>query len=225
MQRYRKIYKQFHGAIPVDESGRTYDIHHRDGDRANNHPDNLQAVSIQEHFEIHLKRGDFGACALIAGKMKLSPEIISNMRSQENQKRVKDGTHHLLGGKHQRKLVEERRHPWLGPNANRRRVEAGTHNFLGSEFMRNKHKERRAQGISHPWKGTGEWQRERQLQRAREGTNPFCDKDKAKERTKQQIAAGTHNTVRTFTCPHCGKSGKGFVMKRWHFNKCASFPK
>jgi hypothetical protein len=24
------------------------------------------------------------------------------------------------------------------------------------------------------------------------------------------------------TCPHCGKTGKGNIMKRWHFDNCAA---
>jgi ssDNA-binding Zn-finger/Zn-ribbon topoisomerase 1 len=26
------------------------------------------------------------------------------------------------------------------------------------------------------------------------------------------------------TCPHCGKSGIAFSMKRWHFDKCRQNP-
>ena len=36
--KYRKIYEQHHGPIPIDESGRTYDIHHIDGNHFNNDP-------------------------------------------------------------------------------------------------------------------------------------------------------------------------------------------
>lgn len=55
-----------HGAIPLDEHGRSYDIHHIDGNRKNNDISNLMCVSIQEHFDIHLKQGDFEACKAIS---------------------------------------------------------------------------------------------------------------------------------------------------------------
>ena len=41
---YRKIYKNYYGVIPCDDSGRTYDIHHINGNRSNNNIDNLIAV-------------------------------------------------------------------------------------------------------------------------------------------------------------------------------------
>jgi hypothetical protein len=69
---YRKIYEQHHGKIPVDDSGRTYEIHHLDGDTENNSPSNLVALTIQEHFEIHKKQGDAKACLAIAARMEVS---------------------------------------------------------------------------------------------------------------------------------------------------------
>lgn len=33
---YRKIYKDYYECIPTDETGRTFDIHHIDGNRNNN---------------------------------------------------------------------------------------------------------------------------------------------------------------------------------------------
>lgn len=58
--KYRKIYENHVGSIPKDESGRTYDIHHVDGNRENNDPINLIAVSILEHYDIHQTQGDHG---------------------------------------------------------------------------------------------------------------------------------------------------------------------
>jgi hypothetical protein len=74
---YRKIYRRAYGEIPKDESGRTYDIHHIDGDHTNNHPSNLRAVSIEEHYRIHAERNEWGACHLIALRMKESPELLA----------------------------------------------------------------------------------------------------------------------------------------------------
>ena len=38
--------------------------------------------------------------------------------------------------------------------------------------------------------------------------------------TKQQLDNGTHNFNKESTCPHCGKVGKGPMMRRWHFDNC-----
>ena len=69
-ENYRKIWESHYGKIPVDENGKTYDIHHIDGNKSNNHVDNLLAVSIKEHFEIHYKQGDFEACKSISMRME-----------------------------------------------------------------------------------------------------------------------------------------------------------
>jgi hypothetical protein len=115
---YRKIYQHHIGHIPTDLDGRTYDIHHVDGDHSNNDPLNLIAVSLQEHYDIHYSQGDFVACSLITRKLKISAEensrlmrLISNKKVAENKHhfqkrsdgsslasdRVKNGTHPLVG--------------------------------------------------------------------------------------------------------------------------------
>jgi len=53
---YRKIWEQTHGQIPKDEQGRTYDIHHIDGNRKNNSIENLICLSLEDHYKIHLKQ-------------------------------------------------------------------------------------------------------------------------------------------------------------------------
>lgn len=44
----RVVYKKYHGKIP-----KGYDIHHIDGDRLNDEPDNLVALSHEEHIILH----------------------------------------------------------------------------------------------------------------------------------------------------------------------------
>lgn len=44
--KYRKIYVNHFGPIPKDITGRSYEIHHIDGNHLNNDPNNLKAVSI-----------------------------------------------------------------------------------------------------------------------------------------------------------------------------------
>ena len=50
---YRKIYEDHYGPIPKEENGRSYEIHHLDGNSNNNDPKNLIAVTLQEHYNIH----------------------------------------------------------------------------------------------------------------------------------------------------------------------------
>lgn len=96
---HRKIYIENFGKIPLDEEGRTFEIHHIDGDFTNNDPSNLKAVSVQEHFQIHLGQEDWGACFKIAERMKISPEEKSDLARKAANKMVEEGSHPWLGGK------------------------------------------------------------------------------------------------------------------------------
>lgn len=80
MADYRKIWEQTYGKIPVDCDGRTFEIHHLDGDSDNNEISNLKCLSIKEHYELHLKQGDFGAAAMIAKRMGLPPNHLSEIQ-------------------------------------------------------------------------------------------------------------------------------------------------
>lgn len=153
---YRRIYEKAHGPIPVDQEGRTYQIHHVDGDRNNNSLENLKCVSIREHYEIHYAQGDYSACAMIASDMRKTPAEISRLNRLAAKKRVENGTHNFIGGKevkekvangmhHLQKrvdgtsvasdLVKEKKHHLLkkedGSSLSSNRVKEGTHNFLG----------------------------------------------------------------------------------------------
>lgn len=82
---HRKIWTAYYGVIPTDEYGRSYDIHHIDGNRQNNEISNLMCVSIQEHFDIHFKQGDFEACKAIS--LRLSNMNFSGYKLSEETKR------------------------------------------------------------------------------------------------------------------------------------------
>jgi hypothetical protein len=77
---YRKIWESHYGKIPKDEDGRPYEIHHKDGNRNNNHIDNLICIPIKEHYDIHYQQGDYGACVMIAKRMNLSPNYLSEIQ-------------------------------------------------------------------------------------------------------------------------------------------------
>ena len=94
--KYRKIYENHVGPIPKDQNGRTYEIHHVDGNRKNNYPDNLIALSILEHYNIHYSQGDYNACLLISRSMTLTVEELSELARLGANKRILDGTHHFL---------------------------------------------------------------------------------------------------------------------------------
>ena len=84
---YRKIWEHFNGPIPKDEQGRSYEIHHIDGNHSNNHIDNLQCVSLQEHYDIHLQQNDTYACLRLSQKLKMSKQEISDLAIKTNNER------------------------------------------------------------------------------------------------------------------------------------------
>lgn len=195
---YRKIYENHIGPIPKDGAGRTYDIHHIDGNRSNNTVDNLIALSIQDHYDIHHSQGDWMACWKIGLKMKVSPEELSTLASNASRNRVANGTHNFLGGELNRQRVENGTHNLLDKGAAKKRagqrVSNGTHNFLG-----------------------GDLQREIQRRRLEDGTHNFL----GGELQKKRLENGTHNFTQVWTCEHCGTTGRNTSnYARWHGTNC-----
>ena len=118
MNIYRRIYTENYGPIPKDPSGRTFDIHHWDGDRTNNKPENLIALPIGIHYVIHYIQGDAAAARMILLKMKRKTEEISFLSRQTQIKRIQNGTHHFLDPNYHKQQAK-------------RLLEKGTHNFCG----------------------------------------------------------------------------------------------
>lgn len=77
---YRKIWKEYYGEIPKDSDGRPYEIHHKDGNRSNNSVENLICLSIKEHYNTHHNQGDYGAAMLIAKRMGVSSNYLSEIQ-------------------------------------------------------------------------------------------------------------------------------------------------
>jgi hypothetical protein len=77
---HRKTWITHNGPIPLDEEGRTMEIHHIDGNHKNNNIDNLKLVTIKQHFDEHFTRGDWGACVLIAKRMNLPTDYVSTIQ-------------------------------------------------------------------------------------------------------------------------------------------------
>jgi hypothetical protein len=66
---HRKIWSDHFGPIPKEPCGRSYEIHHKDGDYTNNSIDNLVCLTIQEHYEVHFSQGDEYACWMILQRL------------------------------------------------------------------------------------------------------------------------------------------------------------
>lgn len=93
--RHQRIWELFNNKnIP---SG--YHIHHIDGNRKNNNPENLLCVSPQEHYDIHLKQyketgssKDFAACNFLSkeinGHKKLQSPRLGVKMSEESRKKM-----------------------------------------------------------------------------------------------------------------------------------------
>lgn len=144
---YRKIYENHKGPIPYDQEGRSYHIHHIDGNHNNNSLDNLKAVSLEEHYQIHYSQGDWAACVKLAAILNLTPderksisERVGQINKATQQRLVKEGKHHWLGGAKQTQRnhdwVKAGIHPFLGGDLQRKRAAEGTHPFLGGEIQR-----------------------------------------------------------------------------------------
>ena len=194
---YRKIYEQNFGPIPFDEFGRRYEIHHIDGNPNNNDINNLQCVSVQEHFDIHFRQGDVIACLLISRNLKISREQRSELARMSALKRLQDGTHNFLN-----------------KDSNKARVERGTHNFLGGEISR-KTSRRRVREGTHILLG-GKVQR----QQIWEGKNKLVGGQLQRETAKNLLAQGKNQSQKIYKCGYCGKEIKGNAFFRYHGERC-----
>lgn len=146
---YRKIYEQHYGPIPKDKDGRSYEIHHIDGNHNNDSPENLIAVTIQEHYNIHYAQCDWGACYYILMRMRQTPKEISKICSELATKnallRIVNGTHNFLSGDTQKrtqlKLVENGTHHFLTNNPGNRAGNGGANK--GKKYKTDKTRKKR----------------------------------------------------------------------------------
>jgi len=198
-KKYRRIYEQHYGPIPKEDNGRSYEIHHIDGNHSNNHPDNLISVTLQEHYDIHFSQSDWGACYLMGGKLKLDPNILSSLLKLQSAERIKNGTHNFLNAAFQQhyaqKRVENGTHHWLGDgsfqrNVQMKRVNDGTHHLLSGNIQREHAKKNVRKSIEN-------------------GTNMFMNMTWQKQKAKDQLSKGTHPSQYQWICESCGLSGKG----------------
>ena len=130
MSIYRRLYEQAHGPIPKDDQGRSYEIHHIDGNRKNNELSNLRCVSIQEHYDIHFAQGDWAACHRIATKMKLDPSLVSEVSRRNALKMVEEGRHPWQSEQYKKEISIRSRELQLS------RIISGESLFANSEWKR-----------------------------------------------------------------------------------------
>lgn len=217
MSIYRRLYEQAHGPIPKDEQGRSYEIHHIDGNRKNNELSNLIALSIEDHYKVHLEQGDYGAAKRIIARINVSPELLSELARKENQRRIDNGTHNWLGGGQQKKQALEQ-------------IANGTHQWLGKTNPVHKQKKDGTLKLFDR-----EWARERELKKVKNGTHPFVGDNNPvykyiadgtshllgeRNPVHKLLKEGKHNTQIQVTCPYCNKTGSQPAMIRWHFDNC-----
>lgn len=100
---YRKLWESIHGIIPKDSSGRTFDIHHIDGNRKNNSIDNLICLSLEDHYKIHLKQfeetkseKEFRSLIFLSSRINKS---VNNLTGWTVSQETKDKIRNTLKGK------------------------------------------------------------------------------------------------------------------------------
>jgi hypothetical protein len=208
---YRKIYEAHHGSIPVDENGKTYDVHHIDGNRSNNHISNLIALSIQDHYNLHYLQGDYNACKLIklqrmcytsqeiselnskASKGKASVKDINGKvtRVSVNDPRILSGE--LVGSTKGKTVVKDNQGNILQVASNDPRILSGE--LVGS-----------TKGLS--------------LVKDNQGNILQVASNDHRILSGELVGINRGLKMKTSTCIHCGITGSGGNMVRYHHNNC-----
>jgi len=198
MNDYRRVWKKHYGVIPKDDKGRSYDVHHLDGDRGNNSIENLECVSIQEHYNIHYKQGDWAAAHLIAERLgkkftgwKHSPQ------ARKKFKEAREGKHHSEETK--KKIGDANR----GKPKSQDHVEKNRKGHLGLKQTKQT-VDKRKETI----KNRGGYRHSEEI------------KLKMRKPKSQEHLQKMKMPRKLVVCPHCGKVGGSCAMKRWHFGNC-----
>ena len=166
--------------------------------------------------------------------------VSSEFATQENYRRLEQGTHPFGDPLHNQKTYKKRQET-LRKN--------GTHNFLGGEIQRNAYKRRLESGAQEKLNAANS---ERVKELAKNGNHPLqrlinvVDKDgniitipkeeygndsalvhinslEGKRRLGKSNVVGEKQREYLDTkvkCPHCSKEGNIANMKRWHFDNC-----
>lgn len=123
-KKYKKIWETYN----KKELPKNLEIHHIDGNYNNNDPNNLLAVSIDEHLKIHLQQNDHSAVQAILMRMQRTEEKIKLLKesaSKHQSNLFKNKKHNF-----QKKEIQEKRLHAAKKEHERRRKE-GLGAFLG----------------------------------------------------------------------------------------------
>jgi hypothetical protein len=202
MNSYRKIWESHNGTIPKDSEGRSYEIHHIDGNHTNDSIENLKLVTIQEHYDIHFEQGDYGACLAIIMRMNVPVELSKKLQSDLSRKvalrRIAEGTHNFSSD--------------LSKEVQARRLQEGTHNFQGEQGSLNavQRNKKLVESGKHPWAGERGSEHNKRVagERMKNGTHNF--------------QGDNHPTKKLpiVKCDYCDTVGRQNLMKRYHFDNC-----
>jgi hypothetical protein len=114
-KKHRKVYEEHYqcSLIPYIE------IHHIDGDHSNNAIENLLPVTVEEHYNLHLTRGDKAAAALIGLRAGIDESVrkeLNKAQAIKNNNLGKTGfklghasTAGKIGGKKSGNLAKEKK--------------------------------------------------------------------------------------------------------------------
>lgn len=204
---YRQIWQQANGPIPVDEQGRSYEIHHLDGNRNNNELSNLICVSIEEHYRIHERQGDEAACHAIRVRMYNEAQRgwKHSIETREKMSRAKKGT---TRSPH----TEETKKKMSQAQKGRKLTEEARQKLIQSKRANGSlnHSEETKQKMSEAKKGKVTWNNGRK-----------ASPETKLKMSQMRIGVPKGPQVRV-ECPHCGTTG-GNAMKRWHFSNCKKY--
>lgn len=187
---YRKIYEDNFGPIPIDEYGRTFEIHHIDGNRRNNSIENLACLSIEDHYNLHLIQEDYSACILLLKRMNLTPEEISKRASEINVQRAKEGKHPSQTEKFKTKMRQIKL----------KEIADGIHPFCDRQKQSENGRKGGRVGLN-------------------DGTHPLLGGKVQRKYQTQLAKTDKHNFNKIIECPHCNRTGKCGPMKR-HIHNC-----
>lgn len=203
---YRRLWIKYHGEIPKDENGIPYDIHHIDGNRNNNNINNLIALSIKDHYLVHLNRGDWYSANLLAIRLNLSKVEKDHIKNKLKNSRPKLQCHHC--GK-------------IGGIGNMQRW-----------HFDNCYKIKPKQKLTCPKCGkTGspapmkQWHFDNCGKPIPQETMKKYKKPKSEKHRLSMVKINTGRKYKKSECPHCNLIGAGPSMKKYHFNNCQVYTK
>lgn len=202
---HRRVFKKVHGRSPKPG----YHVHHIDGNHQNNDPSNLIEVSAKDHYDIHRRQNDYGACIMLSSSAQVSPEELADIQRLHGLKCAanKIGIH-----SDDRDRKSHLANIWRKTPPGRMPVTNGV------DILKFKTEEEREAflRIHVDWrKGYPE-----RIIKGLEKSTRRISSEESKILAQKRLAEGSHNFVIEYTCPCCGTIGKGPMMKRWHFDKC-----